>query len=250
MTEYNFKSLAERAKDTVVTGAYDRHLINYKLVADQGWHAHSEEVNNEHTYLFPLKSEIYYKKERLKSLKETVDKNREQIDKLEKRKEIIKKDPSYLTMCNFKEQLQNGKEVGKQLMKVSDKTYKEMLANVENTKMLNEEIEECIGEIPYLEELIVKLEKRIPHVELKVYKLNSKDSQINDALRNYKKSKDFEIFRKEMHYIYDLYDKDAFGKDYVAPYKGHLLSYERSPFTREETDRLNKAAVFDWFADW
>ena len=111
------------------------------------------------------------------------------------------------------------------------KLLKEKATNKKQKKIqkLNKEIEESIEDLQLHEKTLELHQKKLPQLECDDYVFESHDSRLEAIERIYKKNKDLDELKRLVHYTCELLDKYLFGKDYVAPYKDHPLTWENAP---------------------
>jgi predicted RNase H-like nuclease (RuvC/YqgF family) len=115
---------------------------------------------------------------------------------------------------------------------------------------LEEFISNSIDVIPYLESIIEVNKDKLEKFQWKEYIARSEYYGIRRAHEEYFKTNDLEYLRKAVHMTCSYFDKLRYGSKYIAPYKGHLLNESESPFSPEQTYRMNYSAEHtNWFDD-
>jgi len=173
-----------------------------------------------------LQNEIKKTETEIETLKSRVDNARDQIDKnTEKISEI--KTKSNVTEAEKKE-----------AKLLSDKIPK-----------LEQQISECIDEIAELEPVLKDLTKELEHHEWMEICSRTEFYCLSRARNEYFKTGDIQYLRKAVHSICSYADSLRYGSKYVAPYKGHPLEYDNSPFSEDATDRMNFNSQYEWFKE-
>jgi hypothetical protein len=125
--------------------------------------------------------------------------------------------------------------------------------NLDKINKLNKEIDKYIEELIIFKERVKLTKRDIDKSEHSEMVFRGYEIRLDRAEFCYRKSKktteDLDFLKKIVHYSCETIDKFSYGTDYIAPYPGHLLDPEKSPFTEEVTARKNKNALVDWYDD-
>jgi len=188
----------------VPTGAYN-HEVNL-ILSDERSNWDHNIFNDEHSGLeiaiARLNMDINDSNKEISNYKNQVDKQREKIETLEKSQ---KKPKDYVKILNS----------------------------------CGENIANLIESIRDTESYIVEKTKELKDLEHKHLVSLNQTRSLGSVKANYKKHKNLDYLKKEVHYHCALADEYRYGPKYVAPYRGHLLNYETAPFERRTVDVLN-----------
>lgn len=188
----------------VPTGAYT-HEVNL-ILSDEKNNWEHDLFNDEHSGLeiaiARLKMDISDSNKDISSYKNQVDKLREKIETLEQSQ---KKPKDYVKILNS-----------------SGENIANLIENIRNT-----------------ESYIVEKTKELTDFEHKHLVSLNQTRSLGGVKANYKKHKNLDYLKKEVHYHCALADEYRYGHKYVAPYRGHLLNYETAPFEKRTVDVLN-----------
>ena len=174
-----------------------------------------------------LRNNLESNKSLLSNLKKKVDEARNSVDEINEKINELKEKPSLTTTQN------------KELKDLTMKVYN-----------LEKAIPEYIDEICELEQVVVYDKDKFEKYQWKEYIARGEYFRLSRAHSEYFKTNDLEYLRKAVHMICTYSDKLRYGSKYIAPYKGHPLKEKDSPFSPEETARMNyNAEHVDWFDD-
>ena len=194
----------EHILKVVPTGAYS-HEVNL-ILSDEKNNWEHDLFNDEHSGLeiaiARLKMDISDSNKEISNYKNQVDKQREKIETLEKSQ---KKPKDYVKILNS----------------------------------CGENIANLIESICETESYIAEKTKELKDFEHKHLVSLNQTRSLGGVKANYKKHKNLDYLKKEVHYHCALADEYRYGHKYVAPYRGHLLNYETAPFEKRTVDVLN-----------
>lgn len=223
------RSYEEHVLNAEPTGGYE-HIVQNILANERSNWNHSIYIG-EYSYYPVTKARIeqaIYKNNLLvKSLKEKIDTTRKKIDDTKERVEEL-----------IKQQLENSSEM---------KKLQIIFAKIPE---LEEQINEWIQEILDTEDQNLIENEKLHDYNYAEYVGSFEYNSIKRAQYEYKKTHDVEYLRKAIHYVCSHADKLRYGSKYIAPYPGHLLDKSNSPFSLEETERINRIAMNDSMSAW
>jgi len=223
------RSYEELVETSTPTGAYDN--IVYMIRADKKRNGEYKLYKGAFEY-YELDSAI---------LKNNLERNERYLIDLKKK---IDESRNSLDVAN--EKITKLKNKGS-LTESEKKEIKILTIKISN---LEENISEGIDEIPILESTIVSDKDEIEKFKWKEYVARYEYYGLRRAHDEYFKSNNLDYLRKAVHMICSYSDKLRYGNSYVAPYKGHILKQSDSPFSPEQTHRMNYSAEYsDWLND-
>jgi len=223
------KSYEDHVLETIPTGGYE-HIIR-SILANEASHWENSTYSGEYSY-YPvtkgrIEHSIYQNNLLIRSLKDKIDKMRDKIENTkDKMSELIEK------------KLENSSD-----MKILQSTF-------EKIPEFEEQINEWIQEILYTEDQNIIENQKLQDYNYSEYVGSFEYNGIKRAQYDYKKNRDLTYLRKAVHYICSHADKLRHGSKYIAPYPGHLLDKSNSPFSPEETERMNRIAMNDSLSAW
>lgn len=191
----------------VPTGAYT-HTVNLIL---------SDERNNWSHNMF---------EDDFTGLEVSMGRSRDEINKINKE------------INNYKSQIDVLREKIEKIEK-SDKKPKDYEKIIESN---NENINNLINNIFITEGYLNKINKEYKKIEEKHLISVQERRSLRIAKYNYKLHKNLDYLFKEVHYICSYADEYRYGPKYVAPYRNHLLTYDKAPFDEKTVDFLNYRA--------
>jgi predicted RNase H-like nuclease (RuvC/YqgF family) len=123
--------------------------------------------------------------------------------------------------------------------------------NSNKINKLNIEIDKYVEELQVIKEHIELANSNIAKAEHEEMVFRGHEIRLERAEHFYRISKkteeDLAFLKKIVHYTHDSFDKFMYGNNYIAPYPGHLLDPEKSPFSKAETARKNRGTLIDWY---
>jgi hypothetical protein len=136
--------------------------------------------------------------------------------------------------------------------KMQEKDSKISDAEKKNFKILNDmnikldmEVSNLIDMISPIEEKKEVLQNELNDLEYRGMVSKNEYYGLRRAKYDYNKTKDIEYLRKSVHFICAYADKLRYGNNYIAPYLGHPLDANTSPFSSETTYLMNRRAYID-----
>ena len=227
----NNYSYEERVKTSIPTGAYDN--IVYMIRADKKKNGEYKLYKDKFEYYevdgIILKNNLERNEKNLIDLKKKIDESRDSLDKaVEKNIELKKRQV---------------------LTDIEKKIIKDLTMNISK---LEKDISKYIDEIPILESIIVSDKDKYQKYNLEKSFARVEYYNLRRAHNQYFKSNDLDYLRKAVHLTCSYADKLRYGRKYIAPYKGHPLKDDESPFSPEQTYQINyNAEHTDWLNnDW
>jgi len=145
----------------------------------------------------------------------------------------------------------NEKVIGlKSKSSLTESEKKEIKILSEKISKLDDAISKYIDDIPYIESIIEVDKDKLEKYQWNEFIARSEYFRLCRAHKEYFQTNDLEYLRKAVHMICSYSDKLRHGSKYIAPYKGHLLKESESPFSPEQTNRMNYSAEHtDWLND-
>jgi len=220
------------------TGAYDS--LVFMIVSDKKRNGEFKLYQGKFEYYEIDKAKIKIKLDdninNMESLKKKVDEYRNYIDEsTEKINKIIEENDK------------NDKNEKKSLNESDKKEIKQL--NMYIQKYENQ-IPDLIEKIRELELIIDKNKKELIDFQHAEYIASNEYYSLKKARNNYFNNNDLDQLRKAVHMSCSNADRLRYGKNYIAPYKGHLLKESESPFSPERTNEMNYNAEYtNWLDD-
>jgi hypothetical protein len=226
------RSYEELVEASSPTGAYDN--IVFTIRSDKNKNSRYSESK-----LYQGKFEYYEvegailkinfenSKKDLSDIKIKIDQSRDNLDEANK-KNIGLKSKSSLTESEKKE-------------------IKILTTKISN---LEDFISSSIDDIPYIESIIEVNKDKLEKYQWNEFIARDEYYGLRRAHKEYFQTNDLEYLRKAVHMTCSYSDKLRYGSKYIAPYKDHLLNESESPFSPEQTYRMNYSAQHtNWFDD-
>jgi hypothetical protein len=231
MSYIDNRSYEEHVAEATPTGAYE--LIVNSIVVDStrsDMNLYREPFVWYETELGCLRNLIKNDECEVKKIKMQIDESRGKIDKnIERINNIVKK--------------MQDKE-----SKVSDTEKKDYKVMNDMNKKLDMDVSNLIDQISIIEQKIITEQNQLFNLEYREMVSKNEYYGLRRAKNEYNKTKDIEYLRKAVHFICAYADKLRYGNNYIAPYLGHPLDLNNSPFSAETTYLMNRRAYIDYSA--
>jgi chromosome segregation ATPase len=223
----NIKSYEDYINATEPTGAYENtvHMItvdatrsDFKLYEQPfEWYEYEDAI---------LTAKVNNTEKKIVSTKTLIDTKRINVDTNTERLEVL---------------LKKEKETGK----ISKDETNEIKTIKLNNHKLDEQITQLIEELPEIEKQLIIEKDKLDTFTYKKYIAKNEYYSLSRAKKDYRRDHDINYLRKAVHYICSTADRHRYGDKYIAPYPGHPIDENNSPFTPEVTWRMNRIAYGD-----